>query len=130
MLIGNFLVLEDDFIVYLSDLMKRDMTVKQCLEMSQSVSAIMEQKRVLERAKLAFAEQYGKKENGQIVLKDQILQFDDDTKRDLFMAKFKEMLEATFEIPLSSKIKVYEDEISTPQKIFLLQSIIDICPRL
>ena len=126
MLIRNGFVTNPDFLDAFNGLMKREMPIWQCLEMSKSVEEILKQVSIVDRAKLAIADQYGKKENGQLVIIDKNVVFDDDNKKNICLAKVQELLEETFEISLTSKVKVPRDETFTPYKFALLQDVIEI----
>jgi hypothetical protein len=131
MQVKNQVVIEDDFLVAFNDLLKKDMTAKQCLEMIQSTEPLTAQYKALKSAQLAIVKKYAvlddkgevKFLNGvNIVFKSK----EDESKCN---TELLEIRKESIDIPLSTKIKMYEDDVSTPRKMWLLSDIVEMVER-
>jgi hypothetical protein len=131
MQIKNAFVMESDFVVAFDELLRKPMPAKQCLEMVTSSEKITEgydrlmktQRIILEQFCLLNEEGHLKEgPNGSVVFKDK-------ESEAACIQQISELKSDSLEIPLINKVKVYEDDISTPRKIFLLKDIIEIVER-
>jgi len=131
MIIKNYLILEDGFIDSFSKLMLKKMPAKQCLEVSACLEELISHHTILVRTRRAIADKFCKKNESGIPLRDDRdnLVFDSEEDRKKCYEELKEIHEEEIDIPLTNKIKIYEDELCTPREILLLKDIIDIVER-
>lgn len=127
----NALVLEDDFIKAFDELLKKEMPAIQCMQVIQSFDELLNHYNILKRTQVAIVSKHA------IIDDKGGIKFDDKGNA-IFKSKDaeKQCQEEIFEIrgesieiPLADKIKIYDDDISTPRKLFLLQSLIDVVER-
>jgi len=131
MQVKNQVVIEDDFLAAYNELLSKDMTAKQCLEMIQSTEKLTAQYKALKNTQLTIVKKYAvlddkgevKFLNGvTIVYKSK----DDEIKCN---KELIEIRQESIDIPLSAKIKIYEDDVSTPRKMWLLSDLVEMVER-
>lgn len=129
--VKNAILLREDFIQNFNDLMKREMPAKQCLELSGCIDKLQAQFEVVKRTQIAITKKYAVVDKeGNLVLDDKGgARFDNFQKSSKCMEELNEIYEQGVEIPLSSKVAIYEDEIYSPYKLNMLKDIIEIKPR-
>jgi len=131
MKIQNSYVAEDDFISAFDELLKKDMPAKQCLEMIKSEEILISHFNNLKRTQRTIVEKYAKKkDNGEIVLdnKNDIV-FKSKPDEEKCKKEISEIREEFIEIPLTNKVKIYEDDIFTARKLVLLKEVVDVIKR-
>jgi len=131
MKIQNSYVAEDDFISAFDELLKKDMPAKQCLEMIKSEEILISHFNNLKRTQRTIVEKYAKKkDNGEIVLDDKNnIVFKSKSDEEKCKKEISEIREEFIEIPLTNKVKIYEDDIFTARKLVLLKEIVDVIKR-
>lgn len=131
MQIKSTYVMEQDFIHAFDELLMKPMPAKQCLEMITSSEKITEAYNRLIKAQLLILKQYCVvKENGDLEFtpKGDII-FKDDASKVACNKEVADLKAEMLEIPLTTKVKVYSDDVSTPRKVFLLKDLIEIVER-
>ena len=111
----------------LSGLMKREISVKQCVELSSMVEMLNMQKSIIERTRMTIIEKHAmKKDDDNIVLQEdgRTPAFPDEEAQIRCQEEVKELMAESFDIPLSSKIPVKEDDKMTLQDYNVLKDII------
>jgi hypothetical protein len=131
MKIKNQYVIEDDFLAAFDELLKKDMTAKQCLEMIQSIETLTAHYKTLKNTQLTIVKKYAVlNDHGEVTFLDgtkiAFKSLEDDSKCN---KELVEIRQETIDIPLSSKIKIYDDDVSTPRKMWLLSDIVEIADR-
>jgi hypothetical protein len=131
MKIKNQYVIEDDFLAAFDGLLKKDMTAKQCLEMIQSIEVLTTHYKTLKNTQLTIVKKYAVlNDHGEVTFLDgtkiAFKSLEDDIKCN---KELVEIRQETIDIPLSSKIKIYDDDVSTPRKMWLLSDIVEIVDR-
>jgi hypothetical protein len=131
MQIRNTFIIEDEFITAFDELLKIEMPAKQCLQMTQSLDKLVDQYKALKRTQLTIITKHTVlDDNGKITFdekKNAI--FKSPEEEQICKKEMGEIRKDTFEIPLVDKIKMYEDTVSTPRKMFLLQDVVEIVER-
>jgi hypothetical protein len=124
-------VAEDDFISAFDELLKKDMPAKQCLEMIKSEEILISHFNNLKRTQRTIVEKYAKKkDSGEIVLDDKNnIVFKSKADEDKCKKEIGEIREEFIEIPLTNKVKIYEDDIFTARKLVLLKEVVDVVKR-
>jgi hypothetical protein len=124
-------VMEPDFIPAFDELLKKPMPAKQCLEMITSSEKITEEYNRLMKAQLLVLQQYCvMKDDGTLKFDDKgNVVFKDKESETAGNKEVADLKSGTIEIPLTNKVKVYDDDVSTPRKIFLLKDLIEIVER-
>lgn len=131
MQIKNAYVMEPDFVRTFDELLRKPMPAKQCLEMVTSSEKITEGYDRLMKTQLIILEQFcllneeghlKEGPNGSVIFRDAAAEA-------ACVQQVAELKSDSLEIPLTNKIKVYEDDVSTPRKIFLLKDLIEIVER-
>lgn len=128
--VQNLAIINDDYLAYFNEMMKRDMPAKQCLELSECIDKIQGQFEVLKRAQIAITKKYcavDKKSEMKTDEKGAVI-FDDINKKLKCNEELAEIFKQSIELPLTSKVKIKETETFTPYKINLLKDIVEIVP--
>lgn len=128
MKLRNQKILIPDFLPAFSELMKLKMPAKQCLEVSASLDELVNQHAIAARARRSKVVSYGMKDDkGEVCIDDKgHIRFDsEDTKQKCFQ-EIEELENEEFDISLSKPVKIKGDELSTPEKIRLLEELIEI----
>lgn len=131
MKIKNGFIVDDEFMPALSYILKREMTAKQCLEMNQAVDELTAHQKVIARSKYQIMEKHSKKdeegkmmteENGDVI-------FPDEETRQKCLKEILEIMNEEYDVDLSSKIVVYEDEPFRPSYYNVIKDLVDIKER-
>lgn len=131
MKIKNGFLLDPNFIPAFEYLQKKELTAKQCIEMNQIAEELSVQFRVLQKSKYQLMEQYSAKdenkkmrteENGDVI-------FPDSVTKVKCQKEIIDLMNEEYDVPLTTKIKVYEDETMTPVYYNLIKDLVDIVPR-
>ena len=131
MQIKNAYVMEPDFIPAFDELLKKPLPAKQCLEMITSSELITAEYNRLMKAQLLVLEQYCVKKEGGTLKFDANgnIVFKDAESEKMGTKEVLDLKSGIFEIPLTNKVKIYDDDIITARKIFLLKDLIEIVER-
>ncbi len=131
MKIKNEVVAEDDFVAAFDELLKKPTPAKQCLELIKSITLILQHYKDLKKTQRSILLKYSKTDGiGNILLdeKKQIVykSLEDATS---CQKEFSELHLEYLDIPLTNKVKIYEDEVSTGRKLFLLSDVVEVVER-
>jgi len=131
MKIKNGIVIEDDFLSTFQELLNKDTSAKQCLELSTCFDELLSHVNIVRRTKRSLIEKYAKKNNDGEIQSDEkgAILFDDGEKKQKCLSEINEILNESIDIPLSETVKIYTDEIMTPRKVRLLKDVIEIVER-
>ena len=128
----NVKVIEDDFIPAFEELMYKQMPAKQCLELCTCLDELVAQANVLRRSKktiiLKHAVTDGKPENVKSDANGSVI-FPSPESELAAKTEIAEILMESIDIPLTERIKIFDDDISTPRKMRLLSDVIEIVER-
>jgi hypothetical protein len=129
--IKNGYIAEPAFKAAFQTLFSRPVTAKQCLELNQASDELDAHLRVILKSKYQIMEKYAKKnEDGKMITEDNgNVVFPDDATKLKCSEEVMEIMNEVYDIPLSSKIIVYEDETLLPLHYSLLKDIIEIKER-
>ena len=131
MKIKNALILTEDFIPAFDELLKKSMPARQCLQMIESLDELINHDKILRMAQITIVKKYARvDEKGELVFAqngDAI--FDTPEKETECKKELHEIRDEFFEIPLEDKVQIYEDDVSTPRKLFLLKDIVEVISR-
>lgn len=127
--IKNSSVINEDFMNYFIDLMKREIPAKQCLELSECIDKLKNQFEVLKRAQIAITSKYCELDkDGNIITRGNNVVFKEVAKRVKCEEELVEIYTQSIEIPLNDKIKIKDSETLSPYKYNLLKEIVEIVP--
>jgi hypothetical protein len=131
MKISNGIVMADDFLLAFEELLSKEMPAKQCLEINQSLDELMGHYQILKRTQISIVSKYAVvKEDGSILFDEKgkvVFKSQEDEQK--CSAEIMEIREESIDIPLSNKVKIYDDFLTTPKKLFLLQDVVDVVER-
>jgi len=131
MKIKNGFIADPNFKVAFQSLFSRPVTAKQCLELNQSADELDTHLIIILKSKFQIMEKYGKKdESGKLMTEangDVI--FPNAEVKEKCSKEVMEILNEEYDIPLTSKIVVFEDEILLPIHYNLLRDLIEIKKR-
>jgi len=131
MKIKNGLIADESFMPALKYLMGRELTAKQCLEMNQATDELVAHQRVIIRSKYQIMEKYSAKddegkmktqENGDVI-------FPNNDAREACVKDILEIMNEEYDVELSSKIVIYEDEPLRPDYYNLIKDMVEIRER-
>jgi len=131
MKIKNGFIADPNFKVAFQSLFSRPVTAKQCLELNQAADELDAHLRVILKSKFQIMEKYAKKdETGKMIteINGDVVFPDADTKAKC-AEEVMEILNEEYDIPLTSKVVVYDDEILLPVHYSLLRDLLDIKER-
>ena len=126
--IKNSLIVNDAFFIAFQNLLKYKMPAKQCLELSSSVEEIAAQYSILKRAQRVIVEKYCLKnedDTPKIDEKENIL-FETPELEKTCRQEINEIMQETFEIPLTEKIELSATEKFFPIDIRMLRDVISV----
>ena len=130
MKIRNGVLIEDDFISAFQELMFRDMSVKQCHELSVCLEEIISHIGIVRRTKSTLIRKYAKKDGDEFACDaDGNLLFETPDEKKKCTTEIGEVMLDTIDIPLTDPVVFYADEVMTPRKYNLLKDIIQIVER-
>lgn len=130
--IKNYKIIQDNFIPAVEWLLVREMPAKKCLELSAAYDELVTQANTLQRAKSAIIIRHATKDNnlenvkhdekGEIIFPSS--KAEEDCKREI-----NEIMNESFEVAITGRIKIYDDEKVTAQRLGLLSDIVDVVER-
>jgi hypothetical protein len=131
MKIKNGYIADDEFMNALSYLLKRELTAKQCLEMNQAQDELIAHQRVIVRSKYQIMEKHAKKdEEGKMVTQENgDVVFPSEEARQECVKEILEIMNEEYDVDLSSKIVIYEDEPLRPSYYNLIKDLVEIKER-
>lgn len=113
----------------LSWLMQKPMSVKQCMEFSNSIDEVLDHRKAAQRARNAIISKYSLKDDkGETELEEdgRSVKFKSMDEKIKCQNEILELDEQEVEISLKTKIELDEKEISTPQMMYLLKELVSI----
>lgn len=131
MKIRNGFIADPNFKVAFQSLFSKPVTAKQCLELNQAADELDAHLRVILKAKFQIMEKYASKDeagkmktedNGEVI-------FPNEEVKTKCAGEVMEILNEEYDIPLTSKVVVYDDEILLPVHYSLLRDLIEIKER-
>lgn len=131
MKIKNGLMMQEDFIPAYQDLLKRDILVKECLELNKCLQDFGGHIKALQSTRKNIIEKYAvKDEDGAPKTNDKgEALFKDVESAQACIKEMMELSDDTFEAKITNKIKIYDDEIFTGRKLALLEDIVEVVER-
>jgi hypothetical protein len=128
--VPNSTIINPDFMGYFSELMKREMPARVCLELSECIDKVQGQFEVLKRAQIAITKRYCDVDAaGNIIIVNNNVTFSNINNKIKCEEELLEIFKESVELPLSTKVRIKETEVSTPYKIHLLKDVVEIVPE-
>lgn len=132
--IKNGVIMSPNFVQAAEKLLKVEMSVKDCVALSEAIDVINNKLSVLEKAKRAIMDRFAKKdENGEIVSQPaqhneniRIPVFESDEAAQKFGEEISKMLEEVTDIPIDSKIKISGDVPMSTEDYRVIKDLIEI----
>jgi len=114
MKLKNGVVMSPNFTVAVEQLLKLEMTVKECVELAETAEALNDRLVVLDKAKKAIMTRFAKKdEKGEMVTQPTISDpnlltpvFESEESATAFAEEIQKLLQEETDIPLKAKIKI------------------------
>ena len=128
MKIKNGLIISPEFSSAIQKLLKKEIPVSLCLEISTMIEEIDTQIKIVNRARQAVLEKYTKKdEKGKYVVDDNgNAVFENENIKVKCLNELSDILNEEFDVALTSKIPLTKEDKMTPQEYILLKDLIEI----
>jgi len=128
MKIRNALIISPEFNTAIQKLLKKEIPISLCLELSKVVEEIDTQVKIVNRARQAILEKYTKKdEKGKFMVDaDGNALFVDDTIKNKCLKELTGILNEELDISLEKKVPLSKDDKMTSQEFILLKDLIEV----
>jgi hypothetical protein len=128
MKIKNGLVISPEFTSAIQKLLKKEIPISLCLEISTMIEEIETQIKIVNRTRQAVLEKYTKKDvEGKFVTDEKgNAEFDNDDVKNKCLTELATILNEDFDVSLSTKIPLSKEDKMTPQEFILLKDLIEI----
>lgn len=132
--VKNSVIMSPNFIPAVEKLLKVEMSVKDCIGLSEAVDKINDKLKALDKAKRAIMERFAKKdENGELVTQPSISDpnlrtpiFESEEAAKNFAGEIQTMFDETTEIPLKGKIKISGEVKLTTDDFMVIKDLIEV----
>jgi hypothetical protein len=132
--VKNSVIMSPNFIPAVEKLLKVEMNIKDCIDLSEAVETINDKLKVLEKAKKGVMTRFAKKdEDGELVTQpsssDPSLRtpiFESEEAAQGFAEEIQKMIEEVTELPLKGKIKIKSDTKMSTDDFMVIKDIVEV----
>jgi hypothetical protein len=128
MKIKNALIISPEFNTAIEKLLKKEIPISLCLELSKMIEEVDTQVKIVNRARQATLEKYTRKDekNEYMVDSDGNAIFENDTIKTKCLKELSGILNEEFDISLEKKVPLSKEDKMTSQEFMLLKDLIEI----
>jgi hypothetical protein len=128
MKVKNGLIISPEFSSAIQKLLKKEIPISLCLEISTMIEEVDTQIKIVNRTRQAILEKYTKKDEANKYVTDDKgnAVFENDEIKARCLTELAGILNEEFEVSLSAKIPLTKEDKMTPQEYILLKDLIEI----
>jgi hypothetical protein len=131
MKISNLQILNPQFVPALDKLLKKEMPLSTCEELAKAILDIEQKAVLLQKVRTAMVDKYLEKDpNGKPVIIDgNKPKYKSDEAQKQFMGELNELIRGDFEVTLTKKIDLSEEDIMPAQEYILIRDFVNLIKK-